>query len=89
MTASQAQRKWYSKMSTKVSGEDCKLGAVSFIPLFRASFVSHSSANITVQNRMTGKLDEKMQVYVHLGIRLLPKGVVPNVMFNCPSFMSL
>ena len=31
-----------------------------------------NSANIIVQNRMTGQLEEeKMQVYVRLGIRLL------------------
>lgn len=33
-----------------------------------------NSANIIVQNRMTGQLEEeKMQVYVRLGIRLLYK----------------
>ncbi|KIM40811.1 hypothetical protein M413DRAFT_446183 [Hebeloma cylindrosporum] len=61
VTASQAQRKWYTKMLTKVSSGDYKLGA--------------NSANIIVQNRMTGQLEEeKMQVYVRLGIRLLYKG---------------
>ena len=34
-----------------------------------------NSANIIVQNRLTGQLEEeKMQVYVRLGIRLLYKG---------------
>jgi phosphatidylserine decarboxylase len=34
-----------------------------------------NSANIIVQNRMTGQLEEeKMQAYVRLGIRLLYKG---------------
>ena len=34
-----------------------------------------NSANIIVQNRTTGQLEEeKMQVYVRLGIRLLYKG---------------
>ncbi|KAF4622347.1 hypothetical protein D9613_009567 [Agrocybe pediades] len=61
VTASQAQRKWYTKIITKVSSGDYKLGA--------------NSANIIVQNRMTGQLEEeKMQVYVRLGIRLLYKG---------------
>ncbi|KAG5642253.1 hypothetical protein DXG03_003354 [Asterophora parasitica] len=61
VTASQAQRKWYTKIITKVSSGDYRLGA--------------NSANIIVQNRITGKLEEeKMQVYVRLGIRLLYKG---------------
>jgi len=34
-----------------------------------------NSANIIVQSRLTGQLEEeKMQVYVRLGIRLLYKG---------------
>ncbi|CAK5268726.1 unnamed protein product [Mycena citricolor] len=37
---------------------------------------SSNSANIIVQNRLTGQLEEeKMQVYVRLGIRLLYKGM--------------
>ncbi|KAF8518218.1 phosphatidylserine decarboxylase-domain-containing protein [Gautieria morchelliformis] len=61
VTASQAQRKWYTKVITKVSSGAYQLGA--------------NSANIIVQNRMTGQLEEeKMQVYVRLGIRLLYKG---------------
>ncbi|KAF8836809.1 hypothetical protein BDN67DRAFT_910414 [Paxillus ammoniavirescens] len=61
VTASQAQRKWYTKVITKVSNGNYKLGA--------------NSANIIVQNRMTGQLEEeKMQVYIRLGIRLLYKG---------------
>ncbi|KAK7682588.1 hypothetical protein QCA50_014388 [Cerrena zonata] len=61
VTASQAQRKWYTKVLHKVSAGDYKLGA--------------NSANIIVQNRITGKLEEeKMQSYVRLGIRLLYKG---------------
>lgn len=36
-----------------------------------------NSANIIVQNRLTGQLEEeKMQVYVRLGIRLLYKVIV-------------
>ncbi|TFK32508.1 phosphatidylserine decarboxylase-domain-containing protein [Crucibulum laeve] len=62
VTASQAQRKWYTKIIGKISSGDYKLGA--------------NSANIIVQNRMTGQLEEeKMQVYVRLGIRLLYKGM--------------
>ncbi|KAL4064564.1 phosphatidylserine decarboxylase-domain-containing protein [Scleroderma yunnanense] len=61
VTASQAQRKWYTKIITKVSSGNYKLGA--------------NSANIIVQNRMTGQLEEeRMQVYVRLGIRLLYRG---------------
>ncbi|KZT00919.1 uncharacterized protein LAESUDRAFT_816191 [Laetiporus sulphureus 93-53] len=61
VTASQAQRKWYTKVISKVSSGNYKLGA--------------NSANIIVQNRVTGQLEEeKMQVYVRLGIRLLYKG---------------
>ncbi|KAF9076011.1 phosphatidylserine decarboxylase-domain-containing protein [Rhodocollybia butyracea] len=62
VTASQAQRKWYTKVIAKVSSGNYKLGA--------------NSANIIVQNRLTGQLEEeKMQVYVRLGIRLLYKGM--------------
>ena len=61
VTASQAQRKWYTKVISKVSGGGYGVGA--------------NSANIIVQNRRTGGLEEeKMQVYVRLGIRLLYKG---------------
>ena len=78
VTASQAQRKWYTKIITKVSSGDYKLGAVStnsaFIECSVLIFWSKNSANIIVQNRMTGQLEEeKMQVYVRLGIRLLYK----------------
>jgi len=61
VTPSQAQRKWYTRVIAKVSSGNYKLGA--------------NSANIIVQNRITGQLEEeKMQVYVRLGIRLLYKG---------------
>ncbi|KAF8674083.1 Phosphatidylserine decarboxylase proenzyme 3 [Rhizoctonia solani] len=60
VTASQAQRKWYTKMLTKITAGDYQLGA--------------NSANIIVQNRITGQLEEeKMQGYVRIGIRLLYK----------------
>jgi phosphatidylserine decarboxylase len=62
VTASQAQRKWYSKVMTKISYGGYKLGA--------------NSANILVQDRTTGQIsEEKMSVYVRLGIRLLYKGI--------------
>jgi phosphatidylserine decarboxylase len=62
VTASQAQRKWYSKVMTKISYGGYKLGA--------------NSANILVQDRITGQIsEEKMSVYVRLGIRLLYKGI--------------
>jgi phosphatidylserine decarboxylase len=62
VTSSQAQRKWYSKIITKIGYGGYKLGA--------------NSANILVQDRITGQInEEKMSVYVRLGIRLLYKGL--------------
>ncbi|KAJ7500276.1 phosphatidylserine decarboxylase-domain-containing protein [Mycena galericulata] len=62
VTAHQAQRKFFTKIISKISSGDYRLGA--------------NSANIIVQNRLTGQLEEeKMQVYVRLGIRLLYKGM--------------
>ncbi|KAL1842640.1 hypothetical protein VTJ49DRAFT_4551 [Mycothermus thermophilus] len=67
VTSSQAQRKWYSKVITKISYGGYKLGA--------------NSANILVQDRLTGQInEEKMSVYVRLGIRLLYKGLKANNM---------
>ncbi|KAH7113872.1 phosphatidylserine decarboxylase-domain-containing protein [Dendryphion nanum] len=67
VTASQAQRKWYSKVITKISYGGYKLGA--------------NSANILVQDRITGQInEERMSVYVRLGIRLLYKGLKSNSM---------
>lgn len=69
VTASQAQRKWYSKVITKISYGGYKLGA--------------NSANILVQDRMTGQInEERMSVYVRLGIRLLYKGLKSRDMEN-------
>ncbi|RKF80252.1 Phosphatidylserine decarboxylase proenzyme 3 [Golovinomyces cichoracearum] len=62
VTSTQAQRKWYSKVITKISYGGYKLGA--------------NSANILVQDRITGHInEERMSVYVRLGIRLLYKGL--------------
>lgn len=62
VTSSQAQRKWYTKVITKLSYGGYALGA--------------NSANILVQDRITGQInEEKMSVYVRLGIRLLYKGL--------------
>lgn len=62
VTASQAQRKWYSKVINKVGYGGYKLGA--------------NSANILVQDRITGQInEERMSVYVRLGIRLLYKAL--------------
>lgn len=62
VTASQAQRKWYSKIITKISYGGYKLGA--------------NSANILVQDRLSGQInEERMSVYVRIGIRLLYKGL--------------
>lgn len=61
VTAVQAHRKWVTKVISKISQGQYQLGA--------------NSANIIVQDRQTGEmLEEKMQVYVRLGIRLLYKG---------------
>ncbi|CED83095.1 Phosphatidylserine decarboxylase [Phaffia rhodozyma] len=61
VTSSQAQRKWMTKVFTKVSSGAYQIGA--------------NSANILVQDRQTGQLlEEKMAVYVRLGIRVLYKG---------------
>jgi len=61
VTSSQAQRKWYSKVITKISYGGYRIGA--------------NSANILVQDRLTGQInEERMSVYVRLGIRLLYKG---------------
>ncbi|CAK7273859.1 phosphatidylserine decarboxylase [Sporothrix epigloea] len=69
VTSSQAQRKWYSKVITKISYGGYKIGA--------------NSANILVQDRITGLIsEEKMSVYVRLGIRLLYKGLRSNNMEN-------
>jgi phosphatidylserine decarboxylase len=62
VTQSQAQRKWYSKVITKISYGGYKLGA--------------NSANILVQDRITGQInEERMSVYVRLGIRVLYKAL--------------
>ncbi|KAH6642283.1 phosphatidylserine decarboxylase-domain-containing protein, partial [Boeremia exigua] len=67
VTSSQAQRKWYSKVITKISYGGYKLGA--------------NSANILVQDRLTGQInEERMSVYVRLGIRMLYKGLKANNM---------
>ena len=78
VTASQAQRKWYTRVIGKISNGDYKLGAVCCLFVFDLLDMlilgGKNSANIIVQNRITGQLEEeKMQVYVRLGIRLLYK----------------
>lgn len=53
VTSSQAQRKWYSKVVTKIGYGGYKLGA--------------NSANILVQDRLTGMInEERMSVYVSI-----------------------
>lgn len=76
VTSSQAQRKWYSKVITKVGYGGYKLGA--------------NSANILVQDRLTGQInEERMSVYVRLGIRLLYKGLKANNMERRRSMLYL
>ncbi|EIW71117.1 hypothetical protein TREMEDRAFT_67577 [Tremella mesenterica DSM 1558] len=61
VTSSQAQRKFMTRIVNKVAVGAYSLGA--------------NSANILVQDRLTGQLqEEKMAVYVRLGIRVLYKG---------------
>lgn len=61
VTSNQAQRKLISKIVNKVAIGSYSLGA--------------NSANTIVQNRITGQLEEeKMAVYVRVGIRVLYKG---------------
>ncbi|CAG8465566.1 6085_t:CDS:2, partial [Acaulospora colombiana] len=58
VTESQAQRKWVTKIITKIGFGGYQIGG--------------DSANIIVQDRKTGQLvEEKMAAYVRLGIRLL------------------
>ncbi|KAF5588808.1 phosphatidylserine decarboxylase [Fusarium pseudocircinatum] len=61
-TSSQAQRKWYSKVITNVT--------------YGGYGVGSNSANILIQDRVTGQIEEeKMSPYVRLGIRFLYKGL--------------
>lgn len=62
VSSNQARKRWYTKVMFKVTYGNYKLGA--------------NSANILVQDRETGYIqEEKMNVYVRLGIRLLYKGL--------------
>jgi phosphatidylserine decarboxylase len=62
VSKSQAHKKWFSKIVSKVTHGNYRLGA--------------NSANILVQDRATGLIEEeKMSIYVRLGIRLLYKGL--------------
>ncbi|RHZ44097.1 hypothetical protein Glove_759g11 [Diversispora epigaea] len=66
VTESQAQRKWVTKVISKVGFGGYKIGG--------------NNANIIVQDRLTGHLiEEKMAAYVRLGIRLLYRGKGANV----------
>lgn len=62
VTSNQARKRWYTKVVSKVTYGNYRLGA--------------NSANILVQDRITGYIqEEKMNVYVRLGIRVLYKGI--------------
>lgn len=62
VSSNQARKRWYSKVVSKVTYGNYRLGA--------------NSANILVQDRVTGYIqEEKMNVYVRLGIRILYKGI--------------
>jgi phosphatidylserine decarboxylase len=60
-TKEHASKRWYAKMLTKVAYGKYALGK--------------NNANILVQDRLTGLImEEKMALYIRLGIRLLYKG---------------
>lgn len=62
VTSKQASKRWFSKVVTKVTYGNYELGA--------------NSANILVQDRITGLIqEEKMSTYVRLGIRVLYQGI--------------
>lgn len=62
VTSNQARKRWYTKVVSKVTYGNYRLGA--------------NSANILVQDRVTGYIqEEKMNIYVRLGIRVLYKGI--------------
>lgn len=62
VTSNQARKRWYTKVVSKVTYGNYRLGA--------------NSANILVQDRITGYIqEEKMNIYVRLGIRVLYKGI--------------
>lgn len=62
VSSNQARKRWYTKVVSKVTYGNYRLGA--------------NSANILVQDRITGYIqEEKMNIYVRLGIRVLYKGV--------------
>ncbi|EGW31095.1 uncharacterized protein SPAPADRAFT_156773 [Spathaspora passalidarum NRRL Y-27907] len=62
VTPHQATKKWFTKVLIKLTYGKYQLGG--------------NSANILVQDRMSGIImEEKMSVYVRLGIRLLYKGL--------------
>jgi len=66
VTEAYAQRKWFVKLVSKVGYGKYSLGT--------------NNANIIVQDRRTGQLiEERMSVYVRLGMRLLYKGMKTSV----------
>ena len=66
VTSSQAQRKWYSKVMSKISYGGYRLGA--------------NSANILVQDRLTGMInEERMSVYVSL---------IVHISVGCPALLT-
>ncbi|KAK9236646.1 phosphatidylserine decarboxylase-domain-containing protein [Lipomyces kononenkoae] len=62
VTSDQARRKWVGNVASKLGYGNYRLGA--------------NSANILVQDRITGYIsEERMSMYVRLGIRLLYQGL--------------
>ncbi|KAI8988405.1 phosphatidylserine decarboxylase-domain-containing protein [Mycotypha africana] len=62
----QAQRKWFVKLVNQVGYGRYSIGK--------------NNANIIVQDRLTGQLiDERMSVYIRLGMRLLYKGMKSSI----------
>lgn len=73
VTPDQAHRKWYTKVRISNAMSDNQV--ISKIT-YGGYKLGANSANILVQDRLTGQIkEERMSVYVRLGIRLLYKGL--------------
>lgn len=87
VTASQAQRKWYTKIFSKMSSGDYRLGAVSVSFGLGAVgerwladgglfwFGEQNSANIIVQNRITGEKGKTTNRILITGLCLPSQGI--------------
>ncbi len=96
VTSSQAQRKWYVISSERVGTKQCvnvmqyRYSKVVTKISYGGYKLGANSANILVQDRITGMInEERMSVYVRIGIRLLYKGLKSNSMEGRRSKASL